>query len=125
MLLPPGPADDLGQYVESLRTRIAALEQELNRNFQDEHLREERLEQVRAALASEVASVRMEVQRVEERLLRMAKETAKLVQAFRNSARVPQFARLQQRVDMWKGEEYISRDEFKRLVVQELAQPDS
>ena len=110
------PHDDLANYLEMLRARLASLENELHRAIAEEQQREERLVMVRNELHVAIAGLGADIQTMEDALGETVRQTRSLVHSFRDSARTQEFSRLQQRVEAWGGERFISRDEFKRLL---------
>ena len=115
MLAPP-PPDETASYLATLRQRLAKLEGDANRLFEGEHLREEAITRTHAELLRGRIEFRQEMAMLDERLVLLKRLVIKLVDSVRNSARRPQFGRLQQRVDAWRGEEFINREEFKRVL---------
>jgi len=109
-----GEAYDLQSYVANLRDRIGRLEMSFAQIVSGEHIREERLEEAHASMARMVRDLDEELVTVEQRLRAVMAETTKLVGAFKDSGRQREFERLKQRVDLWKGEQYITRKEFKQ-----------
>ncbi|MBR9692322.1 hypothetical protein GOV07_00135 [Candidatus Woesearchaeota archaeon] len=107
--------EEFTTYLHSLQGRLAKVEKEMAGLVSKEHQREELLEEKHGSLRSEMELVRQDTQKVEDELLRIVRQTEKLVGAFKDAARAPQMNRLQQRVDAWKGEQYVSRKEFKKL----------
>ena len=107
--------EEFTSYLHTLQGRLAKVETVMAGLVSDEHLREERLEEKRGSLGVEMELARQDIKKVEDELLRIVRQTEKLVGAFKDAARQPQFNRLQQRVDAWKGEQYVSRKEFKKL----------
>ena len=108
--------EEFTAYLHALQSRLAKVEKEMAGMVSEEHRREDRLEEKRGSLRSETELVRGDIQKVEDNLLRIVRQTEKLVGAFKDAARAPQMNRLSQRVDAWKGEQYVSRKEFKKLI---------
>ncbi len=108
-----GEEYDLQSYVASLQDRIKRLETGFAQIVSAEHVREERLEEGHASMARLVRDLGEEITAIEQRLRAVMAETTKLVGAFKDSGRRREFERLNQRVEAWKGEQYITRKEFK------------
>ncbi len=115
---PPTPEAELKGYVEQLTRRLGAVEQELTRLGAADTESEERMDRSHAGFRAEAERVREEVRQLDEALGEIAKRTARLVAEFKTAVRAPQLERLRQRVDAWKGEQYITREELKKLVKQ-------
>jgi hypothetical protein len=113
------PRDELVSYLEAIQRRLATLENDLKRALGAEVEREERLGLARSGLHAEIAALQADVARTEERLAAIVRETRSIVHSFKDSVRSPEFWRLKQRVDGWRGERYVSRAEFKRLLRRE------
>ena len=112
--------NDLDPYLATLQRRIASLEEGLKRVIAEEQQREERLDLVRSELHASLAQLGDDVRRVEDDLLSVVQQTRSIVHSFKDSARPPEFSRLQQRIEAWKGERAISRDEYKKLLKQTI-----
>lgn len=112
--------NDLGPYLVTLQRRITGLEEGLKRVIAEEQQREERLDLVRSELHASMTQLGDEVRRVEDDLLSVVQQTRSLIHSFKDSARPPEFSRLQQRIEAWKGERAISRVEFKKLLTQTI-----
>jgi hypothetical protein len=120
MAEPGQPRDELMSYLEAIQRRLAILENDLKRALAAEAEREERLGQTRSSLHAEIGTFEAEVARTEERLAAIVRETRSIVHSFKDSVRSPEFSRLKQRVDGWRGERYVSRTELKRLLKREF-----
>ena len=112
---PAAQASDPAHYIRSLQERILKLEKSFAGMVSEEHGREEHLDEVRAALQRDIRSLKEDMKRVELALNAVVSDTTKLVSQFKNSAQQREYTRLKQRVDAWKGEQYITRKEFKNF----------
>jgi uncharacterized protein Yka (UPF0111/DUF47 family) len=122
MSTPPLPGIDaeLKQYVEQLNSRIGHLEEDAKQLTKQFSEQEEHLDRMHGEFAAEVASTKADIQKIETQLMHIVKETGKLVNGFKNSARRTQLEKTEQRVDAWKGEQYLSKDEYKRMLQRDL-----
>ncbi len=107
---------ELASYLSTLQERIGRLEESFAALVTAQHAREEKLEHEHHALSLLIQDFADDLVKVEKMLQGVKKETLKLITQFKECARRREFDRLQQRVDAWKGEQYITRDEFKRLL---------
>lgn len=118
---PPLNREDTTEYLSALEKRISSLDEETKRLLADLQTREERLGKAHADLVATIGKTGAEVRRVEEELAAFVQQIRSLVASFQNSARRQEMARLQQRVDGQRYEEFLTKDEFKRLIDEEFA----
>lgn len=116
----PTRDNELKAYIEHLNLRLSNLEEDAKRLIKEFHEKEEHLEQIHGEFTSEITGTREDIRKIESELTHLVKETGKLVQGFKNSTRRTQLENVSQRVDAWKGEQYISRDELKRVLNEEF-----
>lgn len=113
-------AGQILQYVHELARRLERIEKELARLLNKEYEQEGKIEERARELQRLGKETDQELSKVEASLQHVVHQTEKLVQAFKNSVRDGEFRRLQQRVDAWRGEEYITRAEFRKLLEEKL-----
>jgi len=107
---------EVTNYLSVLQQRLKRLEGTVAELVTAQHLHEVGVENEHRELARLVRSLSSELAEVEHHVESIKKETMRLIGAFRDAARQPQLNRLQQRVDAWKGEQFITRNEFRRLL---------
>ncbi len=108
-------------YRRSLGTRMTKLDNDLKQLHGGEHEREERLSIIHDDLKASIASLGEDVKSLESDLARAMQKSMALIRAFKDSVRAPEYSRIQHRVESWGGESFVSREEFKRLLREELA----
>lgn len=121
VMVSSGPSEptELLEYLASLQQRIGALERNISQLIAKEHEREERLQVARGTLRREIAEFGDDIHDVESRLFAVIQETRSLVTAFKSAVRQHDFQRIKQRVDGWRGETFILREELKRIALEE------
>lgn len=116
---PPTPEIELQEYVSLVQRKIVSLEKETKQMLGKLHIQEENMEETRDSITQQSSAVKQDIALVGERLATIMKETAALVAAFKTVVRKAQFERTRQRVDAFRGEQFISRDELRRMIEKE------
>jgi|GEM_PF-2738392 len=116
---PPTPEIELQEYVALMQRKIVSLEEETKRMLGELHVQEERMEETRGSIVQQSSAVKQDIALVGARLAATMKETAALVAVFKTVVRKAQFERTRQRVDAFRGEQFISRDELRRMIKKE------
>ncbi len=107
---------ELKAYLASLQERLAVVEKTVTRMAHDTHLREERLDASREELRLLAERTRGEIAETEHRLKEEVRRMGELVVRFKTTVRQRDLERLRQRIDAWKLDRCVSRDELKRVV---------
>lgn len=109
---------EMQRYLGSVTERIKQMENELYTLNGAEHERTLKLERLQGALQQEVVKLNQDLDDAERELTRYMRQTQRLVGEFRNAMRQQQLENLRDRVDGWKGEEFITRAEFLKWLRQ-------
>jgi len=124
MALPPPPsfsASEIADYLRELSNRLSHLEQESARLLTDEQHRLEGVERLHGELKIESADFEADIRKLDNELADIVRRVQALIAAFKSSARAHEYERLTRRVDAWKGEQFITRDEYRKMLDEEFS----
>ncbi len=119
--LPSSADGEIATYLQELRVRLSRLEQESAKLLTDEQRSFADVERLHHELKVRSADFEADLRKLDAELGVIVRRVQSLVAAFKSSARAREYERLSRRVDAWKGERFITRDEYKRLLEKELS----
>lgn len=108
-------------YANSLESRLSKAEQSMKETFSLMHDVVERVDVVHASKKNEFEHATQQLEYVEIKLQELIKRTRLVVSAFQDAVHEKEFSRVESKVNSFKGEQFISRREFERILKEELA----
>lgn len=111
-----GSFEELENYTTTIEERFSNIEQKVGLIVKDEEGLNNEREMIKRTVNEELTEFKDELLKMEDEFSNLLKRLNLLVGLFHNSVRYRDMIHIRQRVDAWKGEQFITRKEFLKMV---------